>query len=161
VSATLVDVLGLLERDVAERVEAGKCGCGCDADLPVDRKAGTMFISKAHHQRVYRRRMEAACKAVGQPCRVNLQLVLASNGSQTVHRGRKTGPAVPHKPSGMQVAYYKAVDLLIKELGDYVAKGAGVDHAEASRIIRDAVTKALPERQRKRLQDAAELREAA
>lgn len=147
----LADTLEQLEREVAERVEQGKCGCGCGQTLPASRRRGSMYVDKSHGQRVYRQRLDHACLAVGQPCRLNLQLVLTSGSTSTGHGDRKNGASVaerPSKPSGLQVPYRKAVGILVDEL-------AGVrvprNPAAARRVIEDALSKALPARQRARL----------
>lgn len=148
--------LEAIDDQVAELVDRGQCGCGCGAKLSASRRRGTMFVSKAHYERVRRRKIEAGCKAAGQPCRLNLQLVLASTPTQNVHAGRSSAASAsdrPSHPSGLQVPFRKAIAVLAVELA-----GVRVPRtpAAAQRVIEDALTKALPARQRQQLDAGAQ-----
>lgn len=63
------------------------CACGCGASL-VGRSARTQFLDGRHRQRRYRRRVQAAAKAVGLPDRLTLETVEAKGG-----RGSRNGDA--------------------------------------------------------------------
>jgi hypothetical protein len=150
------------DAQVAERVERGECGCGCGKPLPVRRSSRTKFVSKTHGQRAYRRRLEVSCTAAGLPCRLSLRIVHAPDAT-------RDGNGVPEsagnraqtgrlKPSGMQVPYVKALDVLAEQLaGVRVPK----TRAAARLLIEPALRAALPARQRERLTAGETTRKAA
>lgn len=120
----------------------GYCGCGC-GDAVLD---GRTYLSATHRQRAYRRRVREEMVRVGLPASPSLRAARVSrptgsrNGdAQTARNGSQ------RRRSGLQVSYFKAVEVLTAEVG-------------ASRLqIELALEQALPARQRQILEqrDAA------
>lgn len=163
---SVIEAVAQIDQEVAERVERGVCGCGCGKQLPVRRNARKLFVDKTHGQRAYRQRVHAACEAAGLPCRVSLQQVRASNGTRDGngdrHSARNT-VQTRSKPSGLQVSFWKAVDVLAAAL----QHRAGYSETRARRWAVQLLAPALSDLQRQQLADrtgytaAGQTREAA
>lgn len=121
----------------------GLCGCGCGASL-VGRSARAKYVDRNHAQAAYRQRVKREMERVGLPALPSLRAAGVSRPTID-HNGDAENVqkrAVRRKPSGAQVSYFKAIDVLSRELD--------IDPAE----IRCALRLALPATQRARLEQS-------
>lgn len=133
-------------------VRKGWCGCGCGG-----RVAGrSRFVNGAHRQRAYRARVKREMERAGLPPSPSLRVAKVARGTserngdaQIARNGPQTRRA---KPSGLQLAYYRAVAVVAAIL-EPDGELPGVAVREAEEILRPA----LSDRQRARLEE----REAA
>jgi hypothetical protein len=124
------------------------CQCGCRRPLQPDQIGNAMYLSGAHAQRAYRKRVKAEAKAAGLEVAPSLRAVRAM-GSPRGHNGDpQTGANGRRRArSGLQVSYRKAVEAAADVLVTF-----GVSSWAAPVAAENAMRTALSPAQRERLE---------
>lgn len=107
-----------LDDEVAARVEAGLCGCGCGTLITIGGNGRRKYVDQAHRQRRYRHALRRLAAVEGISTRVSLRLVEEANATHHRNGDAQTKPRKPRRRRSpdLRISYRKAVEIVGSEL---------------------------------------------
>lgn len=103
-----------LDDQVAARVEAGLCGCGCGTAITSGGNGRRKYVDQAHRQRRYRYALRRLAEVEGISTRVSLRLVTEAHAAHDRNGDAQTARRKPRKARkpDLRISYRKAINAL-------------------------------------------------